>query len=151
MRVVAQRVERASVTVDGEVVGAIGPGLLALVGVTHTDGAEDAAVVASKLANLRVLPDDDGVMNRSVLDSGGAVLVVSQFTLYGDLRRGRRPSWAEAAGGDAASPLVDAVVAELARLGVPVATGIFGAMMDVGLVNTGPVTVVFDVREGRVI
>lgn len=151
MRVVVQRVSSASVTVDGEVVGAIGHGLVALVGATHDDTDADAAVVAAKLANLRVMADDDGLMNRSVLDVAGEVLVVSQFTLYGDVRRGRRPSWTAAAGGDVAEPLVDAVARNLEELGVPVASGSFGAMMDVALVNDGPVTVVFDVSGGKVV
>ncbi len=110
MRVVVQRVSRAEVRVDGAVVGRIGRGLLALVGVAHGDTDEDADVVASKLANLRVMADDAGVMNRSVIDTGGAVLVVSQFTLHGDVRRGRRPSWGNAAPGDIAEPIVARVV-----------------------------------------
>jgi len=124
---VVQRVQRASVTVDGAVVGAIGPGLLALVGVTHDDGPEQARKLASKIAHLRVFDDEAGVMNRSLLDSGGAVLVVSQFTLYGDTSRGRRPSWIEAARPEHAEPLVDAVVAELRALGLtPAATRLGG-------------------------
>ena len=145
MRSVVQRVARASVTVGGEVVGAIGPGLLALVGVTHDDGEAGASKLAAKLANLRILDDDDGVMNRSVLDVGAAVLVVSQFTLYGDTVKGRRPSWLAAARPEHAEPLVDAVVAELRRLGVEVATGRFRTDMAVELVNDGPVTVVVEV------
>jgi D-aminoacyl-tRNA deacylase len=145
MRSVVQRVTRASVTVDGEEVGAIGPGLVALVGVTHTDTPAEAARLAGKLANLRILDDADGVMNRSVLDSGGAVLVVSQFTLYGDTAKGRRPSWIDAARPEQAEPLVDAVAAELRALGVEVATGRFRAEMLVDLVNDGPVTVLLEV------
>jgi D-tyrosyl-tRNA(Tyr) deacylase len=145
MRSVVQRVTSASVTVGGQVVGAIGPGLLALVGVTHDDGPDEAVRLAGKLAHLRVLDDDAGVMNRSVLDTGGAVLVVSQFTLYGDTSHGRRPSWIAAARPEQAEPLVTAVVDELRRLGVPVETGRFRAEMLVSLVNDGPVTVTLEV------
>ena len=141
MRTVLQRVSRASVTVDGEVVGSIeGQGLLALVGVTHDDGPEQVATTARKIADLRIL---DG--ERSASDIGAPVLVVSQFTLYADVRKGRRPSWNAAAPGPVAEPLVDAVVAELRGRGLTVATGRFGAHMDVELVNDGPVTVVVDV------
>ena len=145
MRSVVQRVTRASVTVDGEVVGAIGPGLLALVGVTHEDGPAQAEKLAAKLANLRVLDDDEGVMNRSVLERGAAVLVVSQFTLYGDTVKGRRPSWLAAARPEHAEPLVQAVVDALRGLGVEVATGRFRTEMAVELVNDGPVTVIVEV------
>ena len=145
MRAVVQRVRRASVQVDDETVGAIGAGLLALVGVTHDDDEATAVKLAGKLAHLRVLDDDSGVMNRSVLDAGGEVLVVSQFTLYGDTSRGRRPSWVAAARPEQAEPLVDAVVVELRRLGLTVATGRFQAEMQVGLVNDGPVTILLEV------
>jgi D-tyrosyl-tRNA(Tyr) deacylase len=145
MRSVVQRVTGASVTVDGEVVGEIGPGLVALVGVTHDDTTDLAVKLAGKLANLRVLDDADGVMNRSVVDTGGAVLVVSQFTLYGDTAKGRRPSWIDAARPEHAEPLVDEVVAELRRLGVEVATGRFRTEMLVDLVNDGPVTIILEV------
>jgi D-tyrosyl-tRNA(Tyr) deacylase len=145
MRSVVQRVARASVTVDGELVGAIGPGLLALIGVTHDDGEAEAAKLAGKLANLRILDDDEGVMNRSALDLGAAVLVVSQFTLYGDTVKGRRPSWLAAARPEHAEPLVDAVVAELRALGLEAATGRFRTDMAVELVNDGPVTVLLEV------
>jgi D-tyrosyl-tRNA(Tyr) deacylase len=144
MRAVVQRVQRARVTVDDQTVGAIGPGLLALVGVTHGDDQAAAAKLAGKLANLRILDDDQGVMNRSVLDTGDAVLVVSQFTLYGDTSRGRRPSWIAAARPDQAEPLVDAVCDELRRLGLPVETGRFRADMQVELVNDGPVTILVE-------
>ena len=144
MRSVVQRVTRASVTVDGEEVGAIGPGLLALVGVTHDDGPAQAEKLAGKLANLRILDDDEGVMNRSVLDQGAAVLVVSQFTLYGDTVKGRRPSWSAAARPEHAEPLVEAVVEALRGLGVEVATGRFRTDMAVELVNDGPVTVLVE-------
>ena len=144
MRAVVQRVTSASVEVGGEVVGAIGSGLLALVGVTHDDGEEEAAKLAAKLAHLRVFDDDAGVMNRSVLDAGGSILVVSQFTLYGDTSRGRRPSWIAAARPDVAAPLVEAVLASLRELGVPVETGRFRAEMAVALVNDGPVTLLVE-------
>ena len=124
--------------------GEIGPGLLALVGVTHDDEAANAAKLAAKLANLRIFDDEAGVMNRSLLDTGGEALVVSQFTLYGDTSRGRRPSWIAAARPEQAEPLVTAVVDELRRLGPTVATGIFRADMLVELVNDGPVTVLVE-------
>ena len=145
MRAVVQRVREAGVTVDGETVGAVGPGLLALVGVTHDDDAATAAKLAGKIANLRVMDDEAGVMNRSVLDAGGEVLVVSQFTLYGDTSRGRRPSWIAAARPEHAEPLVDVVVDELRRLGLTVATGRFRTDMQVALVNDGPVTILVEV------
>jgi D-aminoacyl-tRNA deacylase len=144
MRAVVQRVLEASVRVDGEVVGQIGPGLCVLVGVTHDDTAAAAVALAAKLWHLRIFADDAGAMNLPVADVGGAVLVVSQFTLYGDTRRGRRPSWVAAAPGPVAEPLVDAVVAELRRLGASVATGRFGAHMVVQLANDGPVTLVVE-------
>jgi D-aminoacyl-tRNA deacylase len=145
MRAVVQRVTEAQVTVDGGVVGAIGPGLVALVGVTHDDDADRARRLAAKLWHLRILDDDRGVMNRSVADAGGELLVVSQFTLYGDTAKGRRPSWVAAAPPEHAEPLVEAVVAGLRALGAQVATGRFRADMRVALVNDGPVTVVVDV------
>ena len=132
-------------TVDGEEVGAIGPGLCALVGVTHDDGPDRAAALARKLWHLRVFEDDGGAMNRSVAETSGAVLVISQFTLYGDTRKGRRPSFVGAARPEQAEPLVDRVVAELRELGATVATGRFGADMAVDLVNDGPVTMILDV------
>jgi D-aminoacyl-tRNA deacylase len=144
VRAVVQRVTSASVEVDGEVVGAIGTGLLALVGVTHHDTGEAAAKLAGKLAHLRVFDDDAGVMNRSVLDVGGSILVVSQFTLYGDTSHGRRPSWLAAARPEVAAPLVEAVVASLRELDVPVETGRFQAEMAVSLVNDGPVTLLVE-------
>ncbi len=140
MRAVLQRVSSASVSVDGEVVGAIErPGLLVLVGVTHEDGPEQVATLARKISDLRILHDE-----RSVLDEGAPVLVVSQFTLYADTRKGRRPSWNNAAPGPVAEPLVEAVVGALRERGVEVATGRFGAMMQVALVNDGPVTLVVE-------
>ncbi|AXH96171.1 D-aminoacyl-tRNA deacylase [Ornithinimicrobium avium] len=139
MRAVLQRVSRASVTVEGEVVGAVGPGVLALVAATHDDGPADVETVARKIAELRILPEET-----SVVDAGAAVLVVSQFTLYGDTKKGRRPSWSKAAPGDVAAPLVDAVADALRARGIEVATGRFGAMMQVELVNDGPFTVIVD-------
>jgi len=145
MRALVQRVSRARVTVDDEVVGEIGRGLCALVGVTHDDTSAHAAKLADKLWHLRVFEDDDGVMNRSVADTSGNVLVVSQFTLYGDTSKGRRPSWIAAARPEHAEPLVDAVVAALCDLGATVATGRFRTDMQVELVNDGPVTLLLDV------
>jgi len=145
VRAVVQRVRRASVSVAGETVGAIGPGLLALVGVTHGDDPASARKLASKIAHLRIFDDDAGVMNRSVLDAGGEVAVVSQFTLYGDASRGRRPSWIDAARPEHAEPLVTAVVDALRELGLTVATGVFRADMQVELLNDGPVTLLIEV------
>ncbi|MGP7959555.1 D-aminoacyl-tRNA deacylase [Sanguibacter sp. A247] len=140
MRAVIQRAARCSVTVDGDVLATFdGPSLVVLVGVTHTDTPAQAKAVATKVAGLRIL---DG--ERSVLDDGAPVLLVSQFTLYGDVRKGRRPSWTAAAPGAVAEPLVDAVADELRALGVTVGTGQFGAHMQVELVNDGPVTIVYD-------
>jgi D-aminoacyl-tRNA deacylase len=139
MRAVLQRVTRASVTVEGEVVGAIGPGLLALVAATHDDGPADVETTARKIAELRILPGET-----SVAETGAAVLVVSQFTLYGETRKGRRPSWSRAAPGEVAEPLVDAVADALRARGIEVATGRFGAAMQVELVNDGPFTVFLD-------
>jgi len=140
VRAVLQRVSRASVTVDGEVVGAIDrPGLLAFVGATHDDGPEQVELIARKISDLRILHDE-----RSVLDVGAPVLVVSQFTLYADTRKGRRPSWNGAAPGPVAEPLVDAVVAALRARGIEVATGVFGAHMQVELVNDGPFTILLE-------
>ncbi len=145
VRAVVQRVSRACVRVGGETVGEVGSGLLALVGVTHGDGPAEAGRMAAKLANLRLFDDAAGTMNRSVLEARGGVLVVSQFTLYGDTSRGRRPSWSAAAPGAHAQPLVETVVAGLRSYGLQVATGCFGAHMEVELVNDGPVTVVVEV------
>ncbi len=140
MRAVLQRVSRAAVVVDGEQVGAIDrQGLLALVGVTHGDGPEQVAVIARKIGGLRLLDDE-----RSVLDVAAPVLVVSQFTLYADTRKGRRPSWNAAAPAPVAEPLVQAVVDALRAAGVEVATGSFGVHMDIEMVADGPVTIVLD-------
>ncbi len=144
MRCVLQRVTSASVTVEGRVVGDIGPGALLLVAVARDDGDGEARWLADKVANLRVWHDDHRRMNRSLLDSGGEALVVSQFTLLGDARRGRRPSFVEAAQGDAARVLLERVVAYLEALGVRCAVGEFGADMAVALVNDGPVTILLD-------
>ncbi|MEX2655739.1 MAG: D-aminoacyl-tRNA deacylase [Acidimicrobiia bacterium] len=151
MRAVIQRVSRAEVTVDSELVGQIGRGLLVLVGVGPDDGEAEVEVLADKLVGLRIFPDDDGRMNRSVRDVGGGVLVVSQFTLYGDARKGRRPSFVSAAPPEVAEPLVADLVARLVAAGVQVGTGRFGAMMEVDLVNSGPVTLILEVAGGRVL
>ena len=145
MRTVLQRVSSVQVVVDGEVVGAIGPGLVALVGVTHDDGPTEVATTARKIAGLRLFPPGDEGGERSVLEVGGEVLVVSQFTLYADVRKGRRPSWNAAAPGPVAEPLVHAVAEALRAEGVGVATGRFGADMEVTIVGDGPVTIVLDV------
>lgn len=150
MRAVVQRVSRAQVTVGGEVVGAIDQGLLVLLGVAEGDEPRDAAAMASKIAGLRIFADDDGRMNRSLSEAQGAVLLVSQFTLLADLRKGRRPSFAGAADPAEAEPLVRAVAAGLEQAGIGVASGVFGAAMEVTLVNDGPVTLVIDVRGGAV-
>jgi D-tyrosyl-tRNA(Tyr) deacylase len=144
MRLVIQRVKRASVTADGVLTGEIGHGFAVLVGVTHGDTREDARYLAEKTAHLRVFEDDQGKMNRSLLDVGGAVLSVSQFTLYGDCRKGRRPSFVAAARPEEAERIYEAYNEFLRELGVAVATGKFGAMMDVDLVNWGPVTLIVD-------
>ena len=145
MRAVVQRVSAASVCVDGSRVGAISKGLCVLVGVTHEDTAIDASKLADKVWALRIFDDEHGVMNRSASDVGAEILVVSQFTLYADTTRGRRPSFLAAAAGPVAEPLVDAVVEQLRSHGATVATGRFGADMAVSLVNDGPVTLIIDV------
>ncbi|HTP99872.1 MAG TPA: D-aminoacyl-tRNA deacylase [Casimicrobiaceae bacterium] len=147
MRALVQRVQEAAVTVEGRVTGAIGRGLLVLVGVTEGDGDEDRDWLARKIAQLRVFDDDAGVMNRSVVECGGEVLAVSQFTLYASTRKGNRPSYSAAARPEVAQPAFDAFVAALAAaIGKPVATGVFGAHMAVRLVNDGPVTIWLDSR-----
>lgn len=147
MRAVVQRVSRADVSVDGACVGRIERGLLVLLGVTHGDTAEGARWLAGKIAGLRVFEDDQGKMNRSVSDVGGELLVVSQFTLYGDCRKGRRPSFDAAARPEEARALYEILVEELRRLGLGVATGVFQAHMAVGLVNDGPVTLLLETTE----
>ncbi len=151
MRAVIQRVSSARVEVGGEVVGSIGQGLVVLLGVAPADTRADAGALAAKLAGLRIFRDSAGKMNLSVTDVGGGVMVISQFTLYGDTRRGRRPSFVGAADPTVAEPLVEETVAALGELGVPTATGRFGADMAVSLVNDGPVTLVLEVAEGRVL
>lgn len=147
MRAVAQRVSRAEIRVDGRVIASIGPGLLALLGVQRGDGPRDAERIADKLVGLRVFEDDEGKMNQSLLESGGSLCVVSQFTLLGDCRKGRRPSYAEAEDPEAAEPLVDAVVVAVRERGAPVVTGQFRASMEVELTNSGPVTLLVDSRR----
>lgn len=144
MRAVVQRVRRAAVTVEGRVAGTIGPGLVVLLGVGRSDGDHDADWMADKVAGLRIFADAAGQMNRSVAEAEGALLVVSQFTLFGDCRRGRRPSYIAAAEPEEARRLYLAVVDRLRRAGYTVETGEFGAMMDVELVNDGPVTLLID-------
>jgi len=144
VRVVLQRAARATVTLDGRTVAAIGQGLVVLVGFTHADDATAADWMAEKIAGLRIFADRDGQMNRSLMDVGGALLVVSQFTLYGDARKGRRPSFVAAAPPDLAVPLYERFVAALRAQGLTVATGVFGALMAVELVNDGPVTLVLE-------
>lgn len=144
MRAVIQRVNGASVTVADEVVGAIGPGFVVLLGVTHTDTTAEADWLADKIAGLRLFEDADGKMNASLGDADGALLVVSQFTLYGDARKGRRPSFTEAARPEQAEPLVDYFVKRLRERGLTVATGVFGAHMMVSIHNDGPVTLVLE-------
>lgn len=151
MRAVVQRVARAEVAVDREVIGEIEQGFLVLLGVGHDDTQADAVALAAKLVGLRVFSDEEGRMNRSLTEVGGSVLLVSQFTLLGDVRKGRRPSFTAAAPPELAEPLVAEVAAAIESHGVPVATGRFGAAMEVSLVNDGPVTVILEVREGRVV
>ena len=145
MRAVVQRVARASVTVEGKVVGAIQHGLMVLLGVTHEDGEEQASWLANKVAGLRIFDDEAGKMNLSVTDVGGSALVVSQFTLYGDARRGRRPSFTDAARPEIAEPLCDRFVERLREAGVGyVESGVFGAQMMVEIHNDGPVTLILE-------
>ncbi|MET3290355.1 D-tyrosyl-tRNA(Tyr) deacylase [Brevibacillus fluminis] len=144
MRVVVQRSKQASVTVDQEIVGQIEHGLVLLVGITHTDTEKDVDYVAEKVANLRIFEDEEGKMNRSVLDTGGQILSISQFTLYGDCRKGRRPSFIEAARPEQAEPLYDLFNRKLRERGLIVETGRFGAMMDVQLINHGPTTLIVE-------
>ncbi|MBU3699459.1 MAG: D-tyrosyl-tRNA(Tyr) deacylase [Candidatus Kapabacteria bacterium] len=150
MRALIQRVSTAHVEVDSQTVGSIGQGLVALIGITHTDTIAECAWIVEKILSLRVFADDDGKMNLSVGDVGGGVLLVSQFTLYGDLAKGTRPSFIRAAGGDVARPMFDQLVemmkqrAKEQKTPVTVATGVFGAMMNVHLVNDGPVTIMLE-------
>lgn len=154
MRALLQRVSNATVSVEGEIVATIDRGFLVLLGIIHEDTIDDGAFLASKIANLRVFEDEQGAMNRSALDllatsEDVAMLVVSQFTLYADARKGRRPSFVRAARPETAAPMVDAFAGELRRLGLPVEQGIFGADMQVALVNDGPVTIWLDTAELR--
>ncbi len=144
MRAVVQRASRARVTVGERVVGEIGPGAVVLLGISPSDGSAEAAWLADKVANMRIWPDDEDKMNLSLLDVKGAALVVSQFTLYGDARKGRRPSFVHAAQGPDAEKLYEETIAAFRALGIETATGEFGAMMDVELVNSGPVTILLD-------
>ena len=147
MRAVVQRVTRASVTIDGQIVGEIGNGLVVLLGIARDDTKEDADYLAPKIVALRIFDDADGRMNVSVKDAGGGLLVVSQFTLYGDVRRGLRPSWSDAAAPEVAEPLYDYFVESSRKLLGRVETGSFRKMMQVELVNHGPVTILLDSRR----
>lgn len=151
MRALIQRVDQASVSVGGEVVGTVGVGLLALVGVSRTDTQADVKALASKVVGLRIFPDESGRFNLSLKDVGGAMLVVSQFTLFADVRRGRRPSFTEAARPDLAERLVNEFVRAVESHGVEVASGRFGAMMEVDLRNNGPFTLMVETVNGRVV
>lgn len=146
MRAVIQRVKKSAVTVDGRLVGDIGSGLLVLLGVAADDQPSDARFLADKIAGLRIFEDAAGKMNRSLVDVEGEMLVVSQFTLYGDCRKGRRPSFTTAAPPDVAEALYKAFIGYVRQSGVNVKTGVFGAMMDVSLINDGPVTLILDTR-----
>ncbi len=148
MRVIVQRVRQAAVSVDGAVAGQIEAGLLVLAGFEESDRFDDLEWMAGKLVKLRIFPDEQGVMNRSVTDIGGGILAVSQFTLYASTKKGNRPSWGRAAPGDVSQPLFERFVERLSgALGRPVATGVFGADMQVTLVNDGPVTIAIDSRQ----
>ena len=147
MRAVVQRVTQARVEVGGQTVGDIHAGLLVLLGVSSDDSHEDAEYLVEKIAHLRIFTDEEGKMNRSVIETGGAVLVVSQFTLYGDVRRGRRPSYSDAAPPELANNLYEYFVEQLSLSGLKVATGVFQAMMKVSLTNDGPVTILIDSRR----
>jgi D-tyrosyl-tRNA(Tyr) deacylase len=151
MRAVIQRVSRASVSVNGEMVGSIGGGLVVLVGVSTDDSTADARTLGTKIAGLRVFPDNDGLMNRDLSDVGGEILLISQFTLYGDARRGRRPSFTRAAQPESAVPLIDELRNVFREHGLAVADGRFGAHMEVELVNNGPVTLVLETVAGKLL
>lgn len=144
MRVLVQRSGKASVTVDNKVVGAIDSGLVLLVGFTQGDDLSKVKALATKVQNLRIFPDEDDVMNKSIVDFGGDILSISQFTLYGDAKKGNRPSYINALKNDEAKPLYDAFNEELRSLGLKVETGIFGAEMDVSLINVGPTTILLE-------
>lgn len=144
MKIVVQRSKQASVKVDGEIVGQIQSGLVLLVGITHTDSSDDIEYLADKILNLRIFEDDEGKMNLSLLDVGGEILSISQFTLYGDCRKGRRPNFMEAAKPELANQLYEKFNEVVRSKGVNVETGQFGAMMDVSLINDGPVTIILE-------
>lgn len=146
MRAVVQRVNKSSVSVDGKVVGKINEGLTVLVGFTHTDTIEDIKYIVKKIVNLRIMDDENGVMNKSILDTNGSILSISQFTLYGDAKKGNRPSYVKALGGEKALPMYDKFN-ELLKEHVKVETGIFGADMKVSIENNGPVTILLDTDE----
>lgn len=150
VRVVVQRVSRASVAVDGQVVSSVGRGLCLLVGVEPDDGRPEVEALVDKIVGLRIFGDEAGKMNLSIGDVGGGVLVVSQFTLLGDVRKGRRPSFTGAASPEHAEPLIDSMAASFADTGIETRTGVFGAAMSVELVNDGPVTLVLEVSDGKV-
>ena len=147
MRAVVQRVTSASVTVEGETVGAVGPGLMVLIGVSKEDTDKDLKYIVDKVQNLRVFDDENGVMNRSIMDAGGSILAVSQFTLYGDARGGRRPSYFQAAGPEMANELYERAVAAWREQGIHVETGRFRTEMKVSLINDGPVTILLDSKK----
>mgnify|MGYP000774816649 CR=1 FL=1 len=147
MRALVQRVSAASVRIDGEIAGEIGPGLMILLGITHSDTEQDVRFLADKCVNLRIFVDENDKMNRSLLDIGGAALIVSQFTLYGDAAHGRRPSFTEAARPETAIPLYEAFIEAVRAAGVPVQTGRFGADMKLEIHNDGPVTLLVESRK----
>lgn len=151
MKAVVQRVSSAQVTVEGEIVGKIDHGLMVLLGVTHDDTEKDIKTIVNKLVHLRIFEDDEQKMNLSLLDVGGSVLSVSQFTLYGDIRKGRRPSFVNAAEPDYAEKLYNEFNEQIRSLGIDVETGRFGAMMEVSLVNDGPVTIIMETVDGKLI
>ena len=147
MRAVLQRVTRSKVVVDGEIVGSIGKGLNVLLGISKDDTMEDIPYLKDKIINLRIFEDEEGKMNRSLLDVGGEILLISQFTLYGDCRKGRRPNFMDALGGDEAKKIYDEFVKSLKETGIKVETGIFGAHMDVSIENDGPVTLIVESKK----
>jgi D-aminoacyl-tRNA deacylase len=149
VKLVIQRVSSASVSIDGKITGQISDGLMILIGVAETDTPDDVEFAANKSANLRIFEDDEGKMNRSLLETGGSILAISQFTLLGDTRKGRRPSFINAARPEKGNELYEYFVRTLKEMGLTVETGVFGAMMDVQLINTGPVTIIIDTEERR--
>jgi D-tyrosyl-tRNA(Tyr) deacylase len=147
MRAVVQRVSRGRVTIDGRAVGEIGSGVVVLVGVGREDTPESARYLAGKIAHMRIFDDDNGKMNRSLIETGGSALVISQFTLYGDTRRGRRPAFERAAAPESAAPLYEGLIQELRSAGIRVETGVFQSQMTVDLANEGPVTILLDTER----